>query len=417
MATSDRDRYADFLRLAAIALVVVGHWLELLLGRLRDATPWAPWATWLFQVMPLFFLVGGFANGRSWRRARDAGEAPARWVRRRARRLVAPLVPLVLLWAILVPALVVAGIPLPLLQEAIQGAFVPTWFLAAYLTVIAVAPWTWRLHERHRARVVLALAALAFLVDALGRAGVPRVTDANVLVVWLAIHQLGYFWRDPRLPRGAGGLALAALALAALLALTAFAGYAVSMVNLFPGEPNNVNRPTAALVLLALAQLGVVTAARAPAERWLARPGAARALGALGGVALTVFLWHMSAIVLTGGLAYALGRWPEAPDLDPARWTVAPAWMLVALGALVLLVLTFRGAERPSATPTRDAPVATFVGLAATIAGVTWLAGGGLYGPGARWSVSALALGAIFVGLALVGAWPRARASPNARGE
>jgi hypothetical protein len=27
---------------------------------------WTRWMTWIFQVMPVFFLVGGYSNGISW---------------------------------------------------------------------------------------------------------------------------------------------------------------------------------------------------------------------------------------------------------------------------------------------------------------------------------------------------------------
>ena len=66
---AERERYVDLLRAVAITLVVLGHWLIAVLdhdvaGRLRghnalEDITWARPGTWLFQVMPLFFLVGG----------------------------------------------------------------------------------------------------------------------------------------------------------------------------------------------------------------------------------------------------------------------------------------------------------------------------------------------------------------------
>ena len=64
-ATPDsRNRYVDFLRAFSILVVVFGHWLmagpemvdgELRIGHLISEARWAQWATWLLQVMPIFF--------------------------------------------------------------------------------------------------------------------------------------------------------------------------------------------------------------------------------------------------------------------------------------------------------------------------------------------------------------------------
>src|SRR5918911_794757 len=70
-----RDRYVDFLRVASLGVVMLGHWLMAALvwrgGRLRatnilETAQAAQWLTWIFQIMPVFFVVGGFANSVSW---------------------------------------------------------------------------------------------------------------------------------------------------------------------------------------------------------------------------------------------------------------------------------------------------------------------------------------------------------------
>lgn len=71
-----RDRYVDFLRALAILLVVVGHWLAVVIVSSNGMTgenalaelAWARPMTWLFQVMPVFFLVGGTPTPHPWRR-------------------------------------------------------------------------------------------------------------------------------------------------------------------------------------------------------------------------------------------------------------------------------------------------------------------------------------------------------------
>jgi len=72
----ERNRYVDFLRAASIGIVVIGHWLVAAayqtdagfeLGHVLGIQPPTQWLTWIVQVMPVFFMVGGFSNGISWR--------------------------------------------------------------------------------------------------------------------------------------------------------------------------------------------------------------------------------------------------------------------------------------------------------------------------------------------------------------
>src|SRR3970040_2913861 len=79
-----RDRYVDFLRAASIVAVVFGHWFISINHLQRDifSTTSAVgvtsglWAgTWLFQVMPVFFLVGGFSNLVTYDSFKRGGES------------------------------------------------------------------------------------------------------------------------------------------------------------------------------------------------------------------------------------------------------------------------------------------------------------------------------------------------------
>lgn len=380
---------------------MVGHWLELVATGVGPIMPWAAWATWMFQVIPLFFIVGGSANAGSWQRALRRGDTWSVWVRHRAQRLLTPLFPLVAFWGLLTPILVVAGLPRDLAQLASRVALVPTWFLGAYLFVIALVPLTWTLHRRLGAWVVLGFLGAAASIDLIARIGVPFVGDANVLFVWGGIHQLGYFWHDARLPRRPVlGLVWALSGLMTLLGLVALAGYPVSMVTLQPDAPNNASPPTLALFALGLAQLGLVLAAKRRVSRWLERPRVLSAVNTLGGVALTTFLWHMTAIVTTAAAAYAMGLWPEAPDVSAAEWATQPAWVVGCVLALVALVLVFRGSEQRRATRAlRPSPVRTALGLVATLAGIVWIVRRGLYAPDTPWEISTVATATLLAGI------------------
>lgn len=81
----DRNRAVDFYRAAAMTMVAVGHWLgmvavfgdgELVAGNLLDFSPEYGWITWIGQVMPLFFFVGGFASATSLARPSARASAP-----------------------------------------------------------------------------------------------------------------------------------------------------------------------------------------------------------------------------------------------------------------------------------------------------------------------------------------------------
>lgn len=83
----DRNRYVDFLRALSILVVITGHWLiaavtyvdgTLELAKLLAIQPKTQWLTWIFQVMPIFFIVGGYANAVSLASAGRKGEGYAK---------------------------------------------------------------------------------------------------------------------------------------------------------------------------------------------------------------------------------------------------------------------------------------------------------------------------------------------------
>ena len=197
-----------------------------------------------------------------------------------------------------------------LLRLATQAVIVPTWFLATYLVIVALVPVTARLHRRFGLAVPVVLVVLAVLVDAAHLAGVPAIGFVNYVLVWGAVHQAGYLWADGRLPRSvAGALALFAAGLAALCALVFLAGYPVSMVGVDGAARTNTGPPTIALVALGAAQVGLVLALRKPAERLLARPRVWASVVRAGALTMTVYLWHMTALVAGAALLVATGVW------------------------------------------------------------------------------------------------------------
>ena len=115
---ASRDRYVDFLRAVSILVVVVGHWTIALIfwngGVIRSTsaigkTPGLWMATWLFQVMPVFFFVGGYANYVAYQSTLRKGGSAGAFIRSRVRRLLVPSGVLLAVWAVIQIGLHVTG--------------------------------------------------------------------------------------------------------------------------------------------------------------------------------------------------------------------------------------------------------------------------------------------------------------------
>jgi hypothetical protein len=92
------------------------------------------------QVMPVFFLVGGYVNARSWAAHHDRGEGWADWVRERAVRLLWPTTVYVAVAILAVAGARVAGASAAELARAGWLVAFQLWFLPVYLLLIAAVP-------------------------------------------------------------------------------------------------------------------------------------------------------------------------------------------------------------------------------------------------------------------------------------
>jgi hypothetical protein len=369
---TDRNRVVDFLRAAAIVTVVLGHWLmaavtvrdgELVPDAVLSLAPWSHPLTWVFQVMPLFFIVGGYANGLSWRSARRRGDPYAAWLRARLQRLGAPVLPLLLVWLGLATVGYAAGLPAATLRTASQVALVPTWFLAAYIVVVALAPallWTW---ERWGWRTVVAGVAAGAAVDAWSiAADKVWVGFANYLVVWGTVHQLGFAWLDGAIASRMRRISLGLCGIGGLLALVWVGPYPVSMIGVDGAELNNSYPTRVTLAFLGMAQAGVVLLAERRLALWLQRPRVWATTVVVNLRIMSLYLWHLTAMVLVIGGSLALGGFGlRSTPLTGSWWATRPAWFgvlgLVTLGCIAVLGRFERlGADpRPAPAPWRPA--------------------------------------------------------------
>ena len=347
-----RNRVVDLLRAAAILVVVLGHWLlaavvlrdgELVVGHLLELAPWTHPLTWVFQVMPVFFLVGGYANALSWRSAVRRGETYAGWLRARLRRLLTPVVPLLVAWLVVSSVAYAAGVPGATLRTASQVALVPTWFLAAYVVVCAVAPATLWLWERIGWWSVIAGLAVGCVVDLVSiGTDTLAVGFANYVVVWATVHQLGYAWLDGRLAGTRRRLGLAAVGLVGTVVLVWAGPYPVSMIGLDGAVVNNSYPTRVTLGFLGLLQAGVVLALEPVLARWLERPRPWAATVLVNTRIMTIYLWHLTAMVGVIGLSLLLdGVGLGVEPLTRGWWLTRPLWWaglgLVTLGLVALV--------------------------------------------------------------------------------
>src|SRR4051794_33108696 len=372
-----RDRAVDCLRVASLAVVLVGHTLMATVepdgrvGNVLAALPQAQVLTWLFQVVPVFFLVGGFGHAAALRSRPPYGA----FLASRMTRLVPPAAVLSALWLAAGVLLELTGNAGGLPRSAARVAVQPLWFLGVYMALIALAPAMLALHRRFGLRVVVVLVAATAALDVVRFASdagsVPGVCYLSVGTVWLAVHSLGFAWYDGTLerlgrPSAVGGLAVAAT-------LVGGGPYPTSMVGL-PGAPvSNMSPPTLALLAHALWLTGVVVRLRPRLRRLLAGRRAWTAVVAANGICMTAFLWHLTA--LFGVLAVA----PRLPAGSLTWWATRPLIVAATLVGTAVLVAAFRRFERPGALPVRT-PAVAGAGTAATALGLLALSATGAVG-------------------------------------
>ena len=369
---ASRDRVVDLLRAVSIVVVVLWHWTFSILhwhdGRLSMPNPigdvpglWA--ATWLLQVMPLFFLVGGYSNLAGWEAVVRRGGGAREFLAKRFGRLLRPVAAYLAVWAAVDLAWRAGGGRSVL--EWGMVVLVPLWFLGVYAGVVALVPVTARLHGvvagrlRAGTLVVLVLgvavvdgARFGFGVDA-GWVGL-----AGSALVWVFCHQLGYWWRDWSAgTAGAGAdagddrrrgraFALVAAGLGTLAVLTTAGPYPSSMVAVRDEEVSNMFPTTACVAALAVLQLGVVLLVRDRLDGWLRRRGPWRAVVAANGVAMTVFCWHMTALVVFVGIYQAAG-FTLGHEASVAWWAARPVWIVGPGVVLAGFVAAFARFELP----------------------------------------------------------------------
>ncbi|MFD7059773.1 acyltransferase [Streptomyces sp. NPDC059906] len=356
-----RDRAIDGLRALALLAVPTGHWLVggFTLdgdGGLHNASPLATFgalapASWVLQMLGIFFLVGGYSSYLSYRRRKGSVRE---WTAGRLRRLGRPVLGVTAVWALLLPLLHYGlGVPGDTLHTASTLVVQPLWFVGVYAVITALTPYCVRASRRLGSWAAVPLIGSVAVVDFLRYGpfadGMPSwLSLLNLLPGWMFAYQLGVSWADGRIGRRGAWLLLAGgTALFAVL-LLAF-HYPMSMVGV-PGEARTNSHPPSLLVLaLAAAQSGAAILLRDRLARLLRRPALWAPVVIVNLSAMTILCWHQTAMLAAAVPGSYVGEVPgltAAPDTG--GWVLARlAWMPLFAGLLVAIAKFARPLESP----------------------------------------------------------------------
>ncbi|MGI5241394.1 acyltransferase family protein [Dactylosporangium sp. CA-139066] len=330
--TTERDRAIDALRAIAILGVVLGHWLVTAVvvpgdGTVRVASPLraVPWlapASWLFQTLALFFFVGGMVAARS------TIDRYGAWLRARLVRLFRPVAALLAVWTVLLLAVPGTSFASRTVLKLVAS---PLWFLLVFAALTAATPLLRRLHPVWPLAVVAAVDLARFALGAPAWLG-----WVNLAAGWLVPFSLGMSWTRGAFRSRTTAWLMFTLGFAATAALCLGAGYPVSMVGV-PGEGvSNLNPPTLAAVTFGIGQCGAALLLMPALRRVMQRPRPWLVVAAVNLSAMTIFLWHQTALILVTLLSPAPLPGLHTPPVDASWLPERLLWLPVF--ALVLLV-------------------------------------------------------------------------------
>ncbi|GAA1759775.1 acyltransferase [Luedemannella helvata] len=359
-----RNAYVDLLRAVSLIVVVVWHWAFTILSWRADG-PRATsplgfmdgfWLlTWLFQVMPLFFYIGGYVHLKSWERARSRGVGLGSFVVKRLRQLAVPGALLLATW-LAVGAVAGSYFNLAGTGRVVKLIVSPLWFLAVYLGLIALLPAALWLHRRFGMLTLVWLAGLAMCVDvARFHFHMESMGWVNMLLVWALAHQAGFFYDNVvALPRQ-GDWSLLWGGLFGLAGLVGSGLYPGSMVGV-PGERfSNMAPPTFVMVALLVFQIGVAEVLRPAVTARLERPRWELVNQTINRFALPLFLFHTTGMAIARFIMWRF----FGDDLDDGQpdlrwWLARPLAVLLPLLCTLPVIYIFgrQWVRRPVVEPT-----------------------------------------------------------------
>ncbi|WP_052209389.1 acyltransferase [Kocuria sp. ZOR0020] len=362
-----RDLAVDAARVAALAFVVCAHILLVTLvtdpatGGVSNVMvptlyPWFWWVTCLVQIMPLFFVVGGYASAVSWNRARSThhgrdSTSPAGWVRARLLKLAQPAAALWVFLALAYGAARVVGAPSDYVNAALPGIGMHLWFLGAYGLCMAAVPLTTAAHRRRPYLSLGVLLAAVVMVELIRvGTGQPWWGLLGLGPVWVAIHQLGYLRADGTFGRCPPWLlvVMAAAGYLGLAVLTSMPAWSRDMLT-------NLNPPTMALFLLGLSQACLLQLLTPLLDRLMRHKPIQTVAWVIGSRPVTLYLWHLPVIVCVMAVWWLVGG-PE-PAVDSAAWWLWRVPLAAICWVAVLAVVPLAGSVEARSSVDSRSPV------------------------------------------------------------
>ncbi|WP_423898979.1 acyltransferase family protein [Candidatus Pelagadaptatus aseana] len=363
---ADRNRYVDFLRALSIFFVIIGHWLiatavfdestgALVPVDVLSAIPATQWLTWLFQVMPIFFIVGGYSNAISIESAKAKNQRYGEWLSGRLHRLLTPLLLLVVVWALLSVIMYIVGAQPETITFASKAALVPTWFLAIYTMIVLLAPASYAFWRRYGWASLAVFIGLAIVMDVLFfQFDIKWPSWSNYFWVWLAVHHLGFAWFDGKLGKPVVMLAIAIAAIGILGYIIFNGPYPLAMAGSPDKAVSNSLPPKVSLIILGIAQFGLLHAIQKPMQKLLAGRTAWSLTVLVNSMIMTVYLWHMTILILAFGASYLSdGFGMNLVAGSEGWWLSRPLWIGVLAAFLIPLALGLSFLER---LPKPDGP-------------------------------------------------------------
>jgi len=418
-----RDLAVDFYRVSGVVLIVLGHWLagsvtyhDGQFGRQNPLLdqPWTQWLTWIFQAVPVFFLVAGYAGAVSWTHRRDAeGFSRQAWLRHRLARVLGPTAVYVAFVSAVVVVLQAYGVAGYVLDYAGWAVAMHLWFLAVYVLVVSLTPIAVAAQRRWGLVAPAVVAVAVAVIEAAWRAGhVPYIGWVNYLVCWGLLYQLGIAWhggllagRRPMLLATGSGVILGLLIWRGL--------YPVSMIGI-PGDAvQNTTPPNVAMMAFGCTQAGLAVALAPALNRVLRRARAQRVLSTANANVMALYLWHMVPVVIVAIVAYPAGLLPQPPEGTGAWWLARLEWIVILslVTAVEMVLLWWQRRIFATPLPMVGLPLADrwgeavmVVGTLMAAAGLHFLAGAGFAPDGHFPWVLALVFA---VGVLLVAVRPR----------